>query len=192
MARKNKRDTFYFQLLTDSVSVSLLFKKEKQKVIDQKTIDQKLIEKYEQHEYVTEGAIDLNAKTYIAFVGRNIETGDEENIKISSPRFHWETKSGVRDRRAKHLTHYHTLKEQQDVVGRNPSARGETWSSYIKHRLRMLQSGMSVYARRKYAYLDFAKYVETNRVLDKIALKLTKNQATIIYLGKYHICIKSY
>lgn len=56
----------------------------------------------------------------------------------------------------------------------------------------MLQSGMSAYARRKYAYHNFAKYVETNRVLDKIALKLTKNQATIIYLGKYHICIKSY
>lgn len=106
-------------------------------------------------------------------------------MKIPNPRYHWDAKQGIRDRQAKAMTEQYVLKEQRDLASYviTPSPRGASWMFYIRHRIEMLQDGMATYARRKYARLHFDQYIESNRAMDKIAVKLTKNKPSIIYLG---------
>jgi hypothetical protein len=65
-----------------------------------------------------------------------------------------------------------------------PSAKGRShWMSYIEHRVKMMQRGMSVYASRKYLRLRLDKYIEENRASDLIAAWLTIKKACLIFIG---------
>lgn len=164
IAKKNKMNDFHFQVLTDGVSVSLLFKKPKQK-IDNEAADQHLRDLYAEKRVKWEIGIDANVRTYLAVVARDVETGaevsnkhfllldkieaDENNI------FHWGTKQPQRDAKAERMTEQYVQMEQRDFAMHviRPSPRGQQWRLYIQHRIRMLRSGMATYARRKYAWL---------------------------------------
>lgn len=64
-----------------------------------------------------------------------------------------------------------------------PSPKGHYWLFYIHHRLKMLTKGIAVYATDKYTRLDFDKYVESNKVCDTVAGKLTNYQPTLLHFG---------
>lgn len=65
-----------------------------------------------------------------------------------------------------------------------PSAKGRlNWEYYIKHRVKMMGPGMQVYTARKYIRLRLDKYIEETRASDKIAVRLTRNLASLIFLG---------
>lgn len=80
IAKKNKMNDFHFQVLTDGVSVSLLFKKPKQK-IDNEAADQHLRDLYAEKRVKWEIGIDANVRTYLAVVARDVETGAEVSNK---------------------------------------------------------------------------------------------------------------
>lgn len=64
-----------------------------------------------------------------------------------------------------------------------PSPRGTMWSSYIKHRLRMMEKGIEAYTTRNYARLRLDKHIEWHRAIDIIAGKLVNHKPAIIYFG---------
>lgn len=93
------------------------------------------------------------------------------NFKISSKKYHYLTKQGIRDKKAKRWT------RQFDEFDRNvresfpemPSPRTSTWRPYIRYRLTIMKRAIEVYTTEKYARLRFDKYVESNRISDLIA-----------------------
>lgn len=68
-----------FKILTDSVSVSILFDKpnEQNGCIDEARIDSALREKYANNEFDSEVGIDPGDKTYLAVMRRHLPCGAE-------------------------------------------------------------------------------------------------------------------
>lgn len=64
-----------------------------------------------------------------------------------------------------------------------PSPLGRHWLLYIKHRLKMLRKGVHVYTKAKYARLNLDRYIQTNRLVDKVAIMLTENRPSLIHFG---------
>lgn len=113
----------------------------------------------------------------------------QDNIKISSKRYHYDTKQGVRNDKAEKLTRLFTFEEKYDrnqvaaTIGEMPSPRGTAWRLYIQHRLRMMEFGIETYTTRNYARLRFDKYIEWHRAIDRMAGALVNHKPSIIYLG---------
>ncbi|RYE17060.1 MAG: hypothetical protein EOP45_16460 [Sphingobacteriaceae bacterium] len=74
MLKVNK--TFYYHVVSDGVSMSILYKV-RQTVLDQLITDGVVKKRYEDGFYVYELAIDPNMKTWMAVVRRDIQTGKE-------------------------------------------------------------------------------------------------------------------
>lgn len=88
------------------------------------------------------------------------------------------------------MTRYFKTIEQNDRENEYevmPSPRGVHWHSYVQHRLKMFEAGLAAYANQTYARLGLDKYIESNRVIDKIAAKLTNKKKSIIYIGSAEI-----
>lgn len=101
------------------------------------------------------------------------------NFKISSKKYHYFSKQGVRDRKAKRWTRHFVEFEENDRNDRTryermPSPKGSNWQDYVIHRLRILKKAEEVYTTEKYTRLRFDKYIESNRVSDKIAAMLVR------------------
>lgn len=113
----------------------------------------------------------------------------QENITISNRRYHWGTQLSKRDKKGDRLKGDFdefekrdlALYQQQHHVSASP--RGVRWRPYIEHRIRVRRRGLAVYATRKYARLGLDKYIHSNRESDEIAVKITNNRPTMIYLG---------
>lgn len=103
------------------------------------------------------------------------------NFKIHSKKYHRFTKQHVRNKKAKRWTRNFEIFEQNDRNDRlrypigMPSPKGLYWKYYIEHRLRILKKGIEVYTTAKYTRLQFDKYIESNRVSDKVAALLVRN-----------------
>lgn len=69
------------------------------------------------------------------------------------------------------------------TIGEMPSPRGSTWSSYIKHRLRVMVNGIEAYTSSNYARLQLDKHIEWHRAMDKIAANLVNKKPAIVYVG---------
>ncbi|XP_055317515.1 uncharacterized protein LOC129576423 [Sitodiplosis mosellana] len=179
--RKMKFDC---SIMTDSVSVSLMYIKSN-RMLDAK--DLKTIEDmYREGRFVYELGIDPGVRTWNATVRRTVATGDEENITIAGPTYHWRAKGSKR--RQKEERWQRTFKEQQQRDLRSypvvPSPKSkDAWKSYICHRLTMMALVIAVFGTRKYARPSFDKYVESTRASDKIAASLTNKKPSMIYLG---------
>lgn len=93
------------------------------------------------------------------------------NIKISSKKYHYLAKQGVRDRKAKRWTRHFVAYEEADrnAYQKMPSPRTSTWRAYIHHRLTIMKRAIATYTTEQYTRLRFDKYVESNRVSDLIA-----------------------
>lgn len=93
------------------------------------------------------------------------------NIKISSKKYHFLAKQGVRNRKAKRWTRGFVVYEETDrnAYPKMPSPRTSTWREYIQHRLTIMKRAIEVYTTEKYTRLRFDKYIESNRVCDLIA-----------------------
>lgn len=95
---------------------------------------------------------------------------------------------GKRDWKRKQLTE-HVVKKREQKFSRNgipPSPHSHhphVWKEYIKLRLEMMEDEFSVYATRKYARIDFDHYLCSNRATDKLAVKVTNNEPSVIYMG---------
>lgn len=96
------------------------------------------------------------------------------NFKVSSKKYHYLTKQGVRNKKAERWTRQFVEFERNDRnrYARMPSPKGENWEDYIKHRLRIMKKAIAVYTSKKYTHLRFDKYIESNRTCDKIAALL--------------------
>lgn len=106
------------------------------------------------------------------------------------------TKENIRKSKRKRWTKAFTKEEEKDRNNRNiypqmPSPKGHGWKFYVQHRLKMFEKGIATYTTDKYTRLDFDKYVESNRVCDSIAAKLTNKQPTIVHMGAAHIAPNS-
>lgn len=70
------------------------------------------------------------------------------------------------------------------AANHNPSPRGVGWLNYVQHRLRMSRNGIAAYTKRYYARLKFGKYIDVNRILDEMAMRIVPNgKRALIYLG---------
>lgn len=101
------------------------------------------------------------------------------NFKISSKKYHYLTKQGVRDKKAKRWTKQFRAFEEADRNDRTryptmPSSKDNTWRDYITHRLRIMKKAIAVYTTEKYTRLRFDKYIESNRISDKVAALLVR------------------
>lgn len=111
------------------------------------------------------------------------------NLKTSSKRYHYDTKQGVRNAKAETMTRLFTFEEESDrnrvaaEIGEMPSPKGSTWSSYIKHRLRVMENGIDTYTTRNYARLHLDKHIEWHRAIDKLAGSLVNHKPAIIFIG---------
>lgn len=104
------------------------------------------------------------------------------NFKISSKKYHRLTKQNVRDAKAARWTKNFREFEENDRnnYDRMPSPKGDDYLDYIHHRLTVMKRGMAVYTTEKYTRLNFDKYIESNRVCDRIAAML----ASISFLNE--------
>lgn len=173
----HKHSQFHHQIMCDSVSASVLFKKPKPETTKEdyiKTVKQRYIN----NEYKYLIPIDPGKITQIAGIRHNVETGAEENFKISSKSHHWATGQGVRKKMGERMSEAFKNEEQTDRerYPEIPSPRGHQWQNYVEHRLQMFNNGMATYGRRKYARLSFEKYIEANRRSDEMAKFMVKHK----------------
>lgn len=103
------------------------------------------------------------------------------NIKISSKKYHYLTKQGVRNQKAERWTRQFVAFEQNDrnSYQQMPSPLTFTWREYIQHRLTIMKRAIETYTTEKYTRLRFDKYVESNRVCDLIAAMVVSIQNSI-------------
>ncbi|XP_031635522.1 uncharacterized protein LOC116348610 isoform X1 [Contarinia nasturtii] len=187
-----KSKPFHHQILTDSVSISIMYKKPQRQQRPQQTTQanrgpEKLIGK----KYII--GIDPNEKSWLTVVRRNIqktpdEPAVEENIIIPNQRFHWETQQKKRDKEAKKLAGWFDIEEKEHLKTypyRPPSPRNSTWKSYIEYRIKMLRKGMAAYATREYARLDLDHHIRSTRVNDQIAVRVTNNKPSLVQFGAW-------
>ncbi|XP_031639647.1 uncharacterized protein LOC116351649, partial [Contarinia nasturtii] len=173
-----KQKRFHSQIITNSVCVSILYEKPAKAWVENS-------EQATFNNMTYASAIDPNEKTWVAVVRRHINSNIEENIKISNPRFHWQTEQKKRDRKADRLTWWFVEEEQMDFKSYPviPSPRGSTWKAYILHRIKMLRMGMQAYATRKYARLDLDHHIKATKTSDKVAMRVTNNKPSWIWIG---------
>lgn len=103
------------------------------------------------------------------------------NFKISSKKYHYLTKEGVRKKKREKWTAQFNTFEEADRNDRTryaqmPCPKGENWRDYITHRLRIMKEAIATYTTAKYSRLRFDRYIESNRVCDKIAALLVRVQ----------------
>ncbi|XP_031636340.1 uncharacterized protein LOC116349170 [Contarinia nasturtii] len=187
----NANKEFHYHVVTDGVSASILYDVSRN-TLEQLVSDELIKKRYEDGVYIYELGIDPGMKTWNATVRRHIDSGKEMNFKTSSKKYHYLTKQGVRNRKAKRWTRGFVAFEQNDRNDRTrypqmPSPKGENWRDYISHRLRIMKKAIDVYTSERYTRLRFDKYIESNRVCDKIAAMLTNGKPCIIFLGAANI-----
>lgn len=89
------------------------------------------------------------------------------------------TKQYVRNKKMARWTRVFREFEENDRNDRTkyermPSPKGSNWYDYVKHRLTISKKAIAVYTTEKYTRLRFDKYIESNRVCDKIAAMLVR------------------
>lgn len=100
--------------------------------------------------------------------------------------YHWLAKFGIINSKRERWSKNYKTSENQYLHSFlwMPSPKGkDTWKSYIKYRIEMLEQAMNVYATRKYSRTKLYHYMESNRASDKVATKLTKGKPTIAMVG---------
>jgi len=99
------------------------------------------------------------------------------NFKISSKKYHRFTKQYARDKKALAWTANFAAFDEQTRNNRDlfpggmPSPKHNYWD-YIKYRLIIMKRAIAVFTTKKYTRLRFDKYIESNRVCDKVAAML--------------------
>ncbi|XP_031637902.1 uncharacterized protein LOC116350289, partial [Contarinia nasturtii] len=188
-----RKKMFHYRIMSDGEGVSLLYDIEREpfKPTDKAAIRKRFVENGPDKIKKLLG-IDPNEKTWNATVQRDVETGKEVNIKISSKHYHWIAEQKVRNKKAKRYTKSFTQEEQNDRNNRAlypvmPSPMGKHWLCYVHHRLKMLDKGMEAYASDKYTRLCFDKYVESNSAIDQITGMLVNYEAAVVYFGAAEI-----
>lgn len=83
------------------------------------------------------------------------------------------------------------LKRIANAIGMMPSPRDTSWRHYIEHRLAMSQNGIEAYSQRPVARLHLDKHIEWHRAIDRIAGKLVRHKAAIIFMGAAEIAANS-
>lgn len=58
------------------------------------------------------------------------------------------------------------------------------YAEYAEHTLKFFNESIQVYCSHKYTRLNFEKYMDENRALDKLTKELTQNQPCLIIIGK--------
>lgn len=91
----------------------------------------------------------------------------------------------MRDKAATKMTSKYTRQEQRDLKSypKMPSPRGSGWKQYIEHKIKMTCDSLATYARRKYAHLSLNKHIESHRESDMLAVHITHNKPTVVYMG---------
>lgn len=108
---------------------------------------------------------------------------------MSSRRYHWEAKQGVRNAKAEKIVRVFSFEERCNrkriaaAIGEMPSPRCSSWYHYIQHRLDVMDDGIENFTCRSYARLRLDKHIESRSALAKIAGKLVHHSAAIIYIG---------
>ncbi|XP_031636640.1 uncharacterized protein LOC116349379 [Contarinia nasturtii] len=178
---------FDFQICSDGVSVSMMYKKPKLPPLE--ISDAEIMKMYKGNKLKYAIGCDPGMKTWNASVRRDLDTKEEVNLRISSKRYHWDAKQGRRNAKAERITRLFTYDEKADrnrvaaTLGTMPSPRETSWRSYIEHRLRVMNDGIETYTCKQYARLGLDKHIDSVRAIDKTACKLTRNQPSIFYMG---------
>ncbi|XP_031618447.1 uncharacterized protein LOC116337743 isoform X2 [Contarinia nasturtii] len=183
---------FDFAVATDSVAVSLCFVKPERNTpeLDNNTIK----EKYNNFEFDYVLGIDPGVRTWNATVRKHVRSGNEENITIDGPKYHFKAKYGKRKRKSDQWTEL--LQKQRELDYKRyaffPSPKGRShWMCYIAYYVKMMKPAMAVYTTRKFIRLRLDKYIEENRASDKIAASLTKKKSALVFIGAAQIAPNS-
>lgn len=110
-------------------------------------------------------------------------------MRISSKRYHWDTKQGVRNAKGERIARVFQYEEQAarnriaQEIGEMPSPQGTSWQSYIIHRLNVMNAGIETYTVPSYARLRLDKHIRWHRAIDKIAGKLVNHKPSLIFMG---------
>lgn len=108
---------------------------------------------------------------------------------MTSKEFHRKTKSNIRKKRFRTLAGAFDNAEKQDLADRIryplgvPSAKGTLWLSYINFSLSFWQRGIDTFTPVAYPKMSFDKYVNTQKVMDKLANAITDMKPSIVFVG---------
>lgn len=150
MAKRHK--TFDYQIDTDGVSASVLFKnKHRDRNSKPAEYINSITEKYQREEFDIVCGIDPGMKYPIAGVAREIETGEETNFKVSSRQFRASAGDAKRARIAKKLAgaFENKTRREMEAFPEIPSAMSHNWMQYIEHRLKHFEEAIKVYTDRR-------------------------------------------
>lgn len=183
MERDNKK-SFDYQILTDGVAVSISFKSVAPP--QPETFDALLVkqskkykvfgQRYDNGEYGHAIGLDPGYKLFQAGVIKNLETGEETLLKLTSRKFYNMTRQNVRDRKGAQFTdefealaaHDRNTNYNDEVV----SPRSQNYQLYIQHRLKFFNRGIALYTTKGYTRLAFDKYVHTQSAMDTVINKM--------------------
>lgn len=117
------------------------------------------------------------------------------NFKISSKKYHYLTKEGIRKGKRRKWTRQFVAFEENDRNDRTkyaqmPSPKGANWRDYIRHRLTIMSKAIEVHTTENYTRLRFDKYIESNRVCDKIAAMLVRINSSVYLLINLNIRLR--
>lgn len=104
--------------------------------------------------------------------------------------YHWLAKFGIINAKRERWSKKHKIEEQSYLSKFlwMPSPKGkDTWKTYIKYRIEMMQKAMDVYATRKYSRTKLYHYMESNRASDNVAKELTKGKPAVAMVGGANI-----
>lgn len=59
------------------------------------------------------------------------------------------------------------------------------YGEYAEHVLRFFDTNIDVYCKQSYTRLNFEKYIDTNRAMDKITKELVQNRRQLAFVGEF-------
>ena len=110
--------------------------------------------------------------------------GSEENLRLTSKRYHTLTGHKQRKKWREKLT-----KEIDDEMAADCKRLGQIgprspqYEVYAEHILKHFNDAIDAYTQYEYALQDFLQYRATNKFLDELATQLINGKQTFVFVG---------
>ena len=167
---------------TDGVAASFKIRRRKQ-VIVASDEERKALLKQKLLEAEQELSFDTGLKLVYGGVRVNPD-GSEENIRLTSKRYHSLTGYYQRKKWREQLTREidDRMRVDRESLGQI-GPRSPQYEVYAEHILKHFNDAIVAYTQYEYALQDFLQYCATNKFLDQLATKLINGKRTFVFVG---------
>lgn len=180
---------FSFQIHTDGISATVLFEYQKTKNCekDPEKYTSELRQMISEKKFDRKIGIDPGYKIWIGAVTQ-YRDGREVNLKYTSGQFHRDTGFYKRkkkwDKLSEHFEKFAaTDRNDRLLYATTPSPKSVNWLEFIIHRMKIFNRGIATYTDRRYARLNFDKYISTQKVMDNMTNRLVGNDTSLVCIG---------